>query len=124
MRLNALQIRKCAEVFSFNRVGNAPRSRPSVFVPCLFSKSISTLVWLWVHKKTKTYGKIPGVIGRGGFGIEFILAVAFQVYTLGLAMDKVALLTRFFQKLKIGKSQIDAMLNQLAKHLEGEFDTL
>jgi len=39
-------------------------------------------------------------------------------------LDKVVLLTEFFQNLKIGKSQIDAMLNQLAKHLEGEFDNL
>jgi len=88
------------------------------------NKAVIVAYEVWVHKKTKTYGKIPGVIGRGGFGIEFILAVAYQVYTLGLSMDKVVLLTQFFQKLKIGKSQIDAMLNQLAKHLEGEFDTL
>jgi transposase len=79
---------------------------------------------VWVHKATKTYGKIPGVIGRSGYGIEFLLAVAFQVYTLGLSMDKVVLLTHFFQKLKLGKSQIDSMLNQIARHLEGEFDHL
>jgi transposase len=79
---------------------------------------------IWVHKKSKTYGKIPGAIGRGGYGVEFILAVAFQVYTLGLSLDKVVLLTEFFQNLKLGKSQIDAMLNQFAKHLDGEFDNL
>jgi hypothetical protein len=79
---------------------------------------------VWVHRPTKTYGKIPGVIGRSGYGLEFILAVAYQVYSLGLSFDKVALLTQFFQGLKIGKSQIDAMLNQLARHLEREFDNL
>jgi len=52
------------------------------------------------------------------------LAAAYQVYTLGLSMDKVVLLTQFFQKLKIGKSQIDAMPNHLAKHLEREFEIL
>jgi len=50
--------------------------------------------------------------------------VAYQVYSLGLSLDKVILLTQFFQDLKIGKSQIDSMLNQLARHLEGEFDNL
>lgn len=79
---------------------------------------------IWMHKKTKTYGIIPGVIGRSGYGIEFVLAVSYQVYTLGLSMDKVVLLTQFFQDLKIGKSQIDSMLNQLARHLDGEFDNL
>ena len=79
---------------------------------------------VWMHKATKTYGKIPGVIGRSGYGMEFILAVAFQVFTLGLSLDKVALLTQFFQDLKLSKSQIDAMMRQLAKHLECEFDNL
>ena len=44
---------------------------------------------VWMHKPTKTYGKIPGVIGRNGYGLAFILAVAYQVYALGLSLDKV-----------------------------------
>ena len=88
------------------------------------NKAVVVAYEVWMHKATKTYGKIPGVIGRSGYGIEFILAVAFQVYTLGLSLDKVVLLTQFFQNLKIGKSQIDAMLRQLSKHLESEFDNL
>ena len=88
------------------------------------NKAIVVAYEVWMHKATKTYGKIPGVIGRSGFGMEFVFAVAFQVYTLGLSMDKVVLLTQFFQNLKLGKSQIDAMLTQLSKHLESEFDNL
>ena len=88
------------------------------------NKAIVVAYEVWMHKPTKTYGKIPGVIGRSGYGMEFVLAVAFQVYTLGLSMDKVVLLTQFFQNLKLGKSQIDAMLGQLSRHLEGEFDNL
>lgn len=88
------------------------------------NKAVIVAYEVWMHKASKTYGKIPGVIGRSGYGLEFILAVAYQVYSLGLSFDKVALLTRFFQGFKIGKSQIDAMLHQLAKHLEGEFDNL
>lgn len=88
------------------------------------NKAVIVAYEIWMHKKSKTYGIIPGVIGRGGYGLEFILAVSYQVYTLGLSMDKVVLLTEFFQNLKIGKSQIDSMLNQLTRHLDSEFDNL
>lgn len=77
-----------------------------------------------MHKLTIKYGKISGMLGRSGFGIEFLLSAAFQVYSLGLSLDKVFQLTEFFQNLKLRKSQIDAMLNQLARHWESEFDNL
>ena len=35
-----------------------------------------------MHKPTKTYDKILSVIGRNGYGLEFILAVAYQVYAI------------------------------------------
>ena len=70
------------------------------------------------------YGKIPGVLGRSEFGMEIILAVAYQVYVVGLSFEKVCVLMHFFQNLKVRKSQIDALLNQLARHWEGEFDVL
>jgi transposase len=70
------------------------------------------------------YGRIPGVLGRGEFGMEIILAIAYQVYVVGLSFDKVCLLMKFFQNLKLRKSQADALLNQLARHWEGEFDLL
>ncbi len=37
------------------------------------------------------YGKVPGVFGRGEFGIEIVLAIAYQVFILGLSFDKVCL---------------------------------
>ena len=70
------------------------------------------------------YGKIPGVIGRGEFGLEIVLAIAYQVYVVGLSFDKVCLLLNFFQGLRLGKSQVDALLHRLARHWEGEFDVL
>jgi len=70
------------------------------------------------------YGKIPGVLGRSEFGIEIVLAIAYQVYVVGLSLDKVCLLLNFFQGLQLRKSQIDALLNRLARHWEGEFETL
>ena len=70
------------------------------------------------------YGKIPGVLGRSEFGVEIVLAIAYQVYVVGLSFDKVCLLMNFFQNLKLRKSQADALLNQLARQWEEEFDLL
>jgi hypothetical protein len=70
------------------------------------------------------YGKIPGVFGRSEFGMEIVLAIAYQVHVVGLSFDKVCLLMNFFQNLKLRKSQADALLNQLARQWEGEFDLL
>jgi hypothetical protein len=70
------------------------------------------------------YGKIPGVLGRSEFGLEIVLAVAYQVYVIGLSFDKVCLLMGFFQNLRLTKPQANSLLNQLARHWEGEFDLL
>ena len=70
------------------------------------------------------YGKIPGVFGRSEFGAEITLAIAYQVYIVGLSFDKVCLLMSFFQHLKLRKSQANALLNQLARHWQEEFDLL
>jgi len=34
------------------------------------------------------YGKIPGVLGRSEFALEIVVAIAYQVYVLGLSFDK------------------------------------
>lgn len=70
------------------------------------------------------YGKIPGVFGRSEFAAEIVVAIAYQVYVVGLSFDKVCLLMNFFQNLKLRKSQADALLNQLARQWEEEFDLL
>lgn len=70
------------------------------------------------------YGIIPGARGRSEFALEIVLAIAYQVYVVGLSMDKVCLLMNFFQNLKLRKSQVDALLNQLARQWEEEFDHL
>jgi transposase len=71
-----------------------------------------------------TYGQIPGVLGRSEFALEIVVAVAFQVYVVGLSFDKVCLLLHFFQDLKLSKSQADALLRQLARHWHQQFDVL
>jgi hypothetical protein len=70
------------------------------------------------------YGRIPGVFGRSEFGIEIVLAVAYQVYILGMSFDKACLLLEFFQNLKLQKSQAEALMNRLARRWEEEFDVL
>ncbi|MGA2065018.1 MAG: sulfatase-like hydrolase/transferase [Thermoguttaceae bacterium] len=70
------------------------------------------------------YGKILGVFGRSEFGAEITLAIAYQVYIVALSFDKVCLLMNFFQHLKLWKSQADALLKQLARQWQEEFDRL
>ena len=42
------------------------------------------------------YGVVPGALGRSEFGLEIILAIAHQVYALGLSFDKAIALQKFF----------------------------
>jgi transposase len=70
------------------------------------------------------YGQIPGVLGRGEFGSEIILEIAYLVYVVGLSFDKVGALLQFFQELRLRKSQVDALLHRLARHWQQEFETL
>lgn len=74
--------------------------------------------------KGDRYGKIPGAFGRSEFSLEIVLAISYQVYIVGLSIDKVCLLMNFFQHLNLSKSQADALLNQLARKWEKEFDHL
>jgi hypothetical protein len=85
----------------------------------------AVLVAYAIYRGPKSqYGQIPGVLGRSEFGLEIVLAIAYQVYVVGLSFDKVCLLLNFFQNLRLRKSQVDALLNQLARHWESEFDVL
>lgn len=68
--------------------------------------------------------QIPGVPKRGEYGIEILTAVAFQHYITGLSLDKVAAELAFFWELRLRKSQLDAMLNQLMREWLPEFDRL
>jgi transposase len=85
----------------------------------------AVLVAYRVYRGPKNqYGKIPGVLGRSEFAVEIVVAIAYQVYVVGLSFDKVCLLFHFFQNLKLRKSQADALLHQLARHWHQQFDVL
>ena len=77
-----------------------------------------------IYRRGNNYGQPPGVPGRGEFGMEILIALAYQVYTLGLSPDKACQVLGFFQGLSLTKSQANALLNQLARTWETEFDTL
>jgi transposase len=70
------------------------------------------------------YGKITGVMGRSEFGLEIVIEIAHLVHIVGLSFDKVCGLLNFFQKLKLKKSQVDALLYRLSQHWEHEFEVL
>jgi hypothetical protein len=89
-----------------------------------FENGRSVLVAYEVFRHGNQFGKPRGALGRGEFGIEVIVALAYQVYCLGLSIDKACSVMAFFQQLKLRKSQADALLNRLAAAWEGEFDHL
>jgi hypothetical protein len=70
------------------------------------------------------YGTIPGVLGRSEFGVEIVIEIAHLVHVIGLSFDKVCVLLSFFQKLKLQKSQVDALLYRLSRHWQHEFEVL
>jgi len=77
-----------------------------------------------IYRRGDRYGQPSGVPGRCEFGMEILVALAYQVYVLGLSLDKACQVLGFFQDLKLTKSQGHALLNQLARCWEREFDTL
>ncbi len=84
----------------------------------------AVLVAYEIYRRGNRYGQPAGVPGRGEFGMEILIALAYQVYTLGLSLDKACQVLGFFQGLSLTKSQANALLNQLARTWEKEFDTL
>lgn len=68
--------------------------------------------------------RIPGVTPRCEYGLEILVVLAFLVYVIGISLDKACAVLDFFCGLPLRKSQADALLRQLARHWEPEFETL
>lgn len=86
-------------------------------------RAVRVVYELW-HGPGNEKPTLPGVFPRSEFGIEIHVTVAFLVCMVGLSMDKVVSLLRFFWRLELSKSQVDALLNQLSRRWQGEFETL
>lgn len=84
----------------------------------------AVLVAYDIYRHGRRYGRPAGLMDRGEFGIEILVAIGYQVYCLGLSIDKACAVLSFFQKLRLRKSQADALLNRLARAWEQEFDSL
>lgn len=48
------------------------------------------LVAYEIYRQVNRYGRPAGLLGRGESGIEIIIAVAYQVYCLGLSINNAA----------------------------------
>jgi transposase len=85
----------------------------------------AVLVGYQVYRGPKNqYGKIPGVLGRSEFSLGIMAQIVFFVHIVGLSFDKTCLCMNFTQQLELKKSQVDALLYQLSRHWEKEFDIL
>jgi len=88
-------------------------------------KGRAVLIAYQIYRGPKNqYGKIPGVLGRSEFGLEIVVQLVFLVHVTGLSFDKACGILMFFQNLRLSKSQADALMRQLARHWEKEFETL
>jgi len=67
---------------------------------------------------------VPGVLPQGEFDLQIIVALAYLTYILRLSLDQACELFQFFWKLPMTKSQADALLNQLARNWDAEFQRL
>lgn len=68
---------------------------------------------------------VPGLRNsRSEYGLEIILIVAFLHYWIGISLDHVCDVLRFFTGLELPKSQADSLLNQLSSDWSEQYDTI
>jgi transposase len=74
---------------------------------------------------SKILPKIPGLRNsRSEYGLEIILIVAFLHYWIGISLDHVCDVLRFFTGLDLPKSQADSLLSQLSSDWSNQYDTI
>lgn len=85
----------------------------------------ATLVGYRVYRRPwQDAPRIPGVLPRCEYAVEIHVLLAYLVYIIGVSIDKACQLLNFFCELPIARSQADAMLTQLGKHWEDDFDAI
>jgi transposase len=74
---------------------------------------------------SKTLPTIPGLLNsRSEYGLEIILIVAFLHYWIGISLDHVCDVLRFFTGLDLPKSQADSLLSQLSSDWSDQYNTI
>lgn len=74
---------------------------------------------------SKSVANVPGLQNsRSEYGLEIILIVAFLHYWIGISLDHVCDVLRFFTGLDLSKSQADSVLNQLSQDWAQQYDTI
>jgi transposase len=84
----------------------------------------AVLVAYHIYQRGQQRGRVPFVLPRSEFGLEFVLAIAYMVYVMGISFEKACKLLGFLQGLSLSKGQANSLMNQLARAWEAEFETL
>ncbi len=72
---------------------------------------------------TQNLPPVPGLRNsRSEYGIEILLTVSFLHYWIGISLDHVCAVIRFFTGLSLTKSQSNSLLEQLSRGWEQEYD--
>jgi len=80
---------------------------------------------IYAEADSKDLPTAPGLRNsRSEYGLEIILMVAFLHYWIGLSLDHVCDVLKFFTGLELSKSQANALLNQLSADWSEEYDTI
>jgi transposase len=80
---------------------------------------------LYVEEGVGLLPSVPGLRNsRSEYGIEIILTVAFLHYWIGISLDHVCGVLRFFTGLGLSKSQANSLLNQLSQDWVGKNDCI
>jgi len=80
---------------------------------------------LYALPKSVHVPEVPGLRSRQSeYGIEIILTVAFLHYWTGISLDHVCSVVQFFTGLGLSKSQANALLNQLSRDWNEQYDTI
>ena len=80
---------------------------------------------IYDHRDSKTLPTVPGLRNsRSEYGLEIILTVAFLHYWIGMSLDHVCDVLRFFTQLDLPKSQADSLLTQLSTDWVEQYDTI
>jgi transposase len=80
---------------------------------------------LYDHPDSKQLPNVPGLRNsRSEYGLEIILIVAFLHYWIGISLDHVCDVLRFFTGLDLPKSQADSLLTQLSTDWSDQYDTI